>query len=350
MPPPPQRGFASDNFAGAHPLVMEAVAAANVGHAKAYGDDPWTAEAEARLRDLFGAQSQSLLVWNGTGANVTALASILRPGEAVVCTDSAHIAVDEGGAPERITGAKLMSLPTVDGKLTPAHLDFVAHMQGNQHHVQPAVVSITQGTELGTLYTAEEVAAVCDAAHALGMYVHLDGARLANATAALGGGASVLRAITTDAGVDVVSVGATKIGALGAEAVVYLNPELAARARHVRKLTTQLPSKMRFVAAQFNALLHDDLWLTLATNANLMAARVYAATTHIPGVHIERAPQINSIYPVLPAEVIAPLQQWSFFWDWDVARHQVRWMAAWDTTDDDVDRFAAGVRAALVRK
>lgn len=350
MPPPPERGLASDNFAGAHPDVMAAVAAANVGHAKAYGDDPWTAEAEARLRDLFGGQSQPFLVWNGTGANVMALATMLRPAEAVVCTDSAHIAVDEGGAPEFITGAKLISLSTPDGKLTPEHLRFVEHLQGNQHHVQPAVVSVTQGTEMGTLYSPDELAAICDAAHALGMFVHLDGARLANAVAALGRGPAGVRSFTTDAGVDVVSFGATKIGALGAEAVVYLSPGLAARARHVRKLTTQVSSKMRFIAAQFNSLLHDDLWLRLAGGANQMAAVLFEATHEIPGVQIERAPQINSMYPVLPAEVIRVLQDWSFFWDWDVSRRQVRWMTAWDTTEADIDRFAAGVRHVLVHK
>ena len=350
MPPPPDRGFASDNFAGAHPDVVTAVVAANVGHAKAYGDDPWTAEAEARLRDLFGARSQPFLVWNGTGANVMALATMLRPAEAVVCTDSAHIAVDEGGAPEFITGAKLISLPTTDGKLTPEHLRFVEHLQGNQHHVQPAVVSVTQGTELGTLYSPDELAAICDAAHALGMYVHLDGARLANAAAALGRGPAGVRLFTTDVGVDVVSFGATKVGALGAEAVVYLNPALAARARHVRKLTTQVASKMRFIAAQFNSLLHDDLWLRLAGNANQMATVLFDATHAIPGVQIERRPQINSMYPVLPAEAIPVLQDWSFFWDWDVARQQVRWMTAWDTTEADIDSFAAGVRHLLVRK
>lgn len=350
MPPAPDRGFASDNFAGAHPRVMEAVAAANHGHARAYGDDPWTQEALARLRDLFGAHAEPYLVWNGTGSNVVALGSMLQPAEAVVCSEWAHIAVDEAGAPERITGAKLITVATPDAKLRPDDVRAIAHYRGNEHHVQPAVVSITQGTELGTVYTADEVAALCDTAHSLGMLVHLDGARLANATAALGGTAAITRSITTDAGVDVVSFGGTKIGGLGAEAVVYLNPALAARAKHVRKMTTQLPSKMRYVAAQFNALLHDDLWLELATNANRAADRLYAAVKDLPGVHLDLAPQMNSIYPVLPAEAIDALQQWSFFWNWDVARHQVRWMAAWDSTDDDVDRFVAGVRQVLVHK
>ena len=347
MPLAPERGFASDNFAGAHPAVMEAVVAANTGHSAAYGADAWTGRVQARFRDLFGPAAEAFLVWNGTGANVTALASMVRPAEAVVCSEWAHIAVDEAGAPERIVGAKLITLPSADAKLAPEQIAELAHLLGDQHHVQPAVVSITQGTELGTLYTAAEVAAIADTAHRLGMYVHLDGARIANATAALGGTAAALRSFTVDAGVDVVSFGGTKVGGLGAEAVVYLNPQLAARAKHVRKMTTQLPSKMRFVAAQFEALLHDDLWIRLAANANEMAQRLYDAVYALPGVHLERAPQINSLYPYLPADVIEPLRGWSFFWNWDVVRHQVRWMAAWDTTPDDVARFAAGIRHAV---
>ncbi len=347
MPLAPDRGFASDNFAGAHPAVVDAVVAANVGHAPAYGADEWTGRVEAIFRELFGPRSQALLVWNGTGANVTALASLVRPAECVVCTESAHIAVDEAGAPERIVGAKLLTLPTPDGKLVPEQIAEVAHLQGNQHHVQPAVVSITQGTELGTVYSAQEVAAIADTAHRMGMYLHLDGARLANATAALGGTRAALRSFTVDAGVDVISFGGTKVGALAAEAVVYLNQDLAERARFVRKMTTQLPSKMRFVAAQFEALLGDDLWIRLAANANQMAAQLYTAVSDIPGVRLDRGPQINSLYPYLPAEVIEPLSRWSFFWNWDVAQHQVRWMTAWDTTPDDVARFAAGVRHAL---
>ncbi len=347
MPPAPERGFASDNFAGAHPAVIEAVLAANTGHAPAYGADRWTAEAEARLGEMFGPGAKAFLVWNGTGANVTALGSLTRPAECVVCSEWAHIAVDEAGAPERIVGAKLLTLPSADAKLLPQQIAELAHLLGDQHHVQPAVVSITQGTELGTVYTAAEVTALAETAHRMGMRVHLDGARIANATAALGGTVAALRSFTVDAGVDVISFGGTKVGGLGAEAVVYLDPELAARAKHVRKMTTQLPSKMRFLAAQFNALLHDDLWIHLATNANEMARRLYDDVYQLPGVHLERAPEINSLYPVLPADLIAPLRDWSFFWNWDVAGHQVRWMAAWDTTADDVDRFAAGVRHAL---
>ena len=347
MPPAPSSAFASDNAAGAHPQVLAALVAANEGHALAYGIDKWTEEAEGRFRELFGPASEAFLVWNGTGANVMALATMLHPADCVVCTEWAHIAVDEAGAPERALGAKLLTLPAPAAKLVPEQLQALAHFQGVQHHAQPGVVSLTQSTELGTLYTADEVAALCDTAHRMGMVVHLDGARIANATAALGGNVAALRSFTVDAGVDVVSFGGTKAGLLGGEAVVYLNPALATRAKFVRKMVNQLPSKMRFVAAQFNALLTDDLWIRGARHSNEMALRLYDATRDIPGVQYDSAPQVNSLFPVIPAEAIAPLCDWCFFWDWDVSRNQVRWMTAWDTTQDDVDRFAAGVRHLL---
>ncbi len=347
MPPAPSRAFVSDNAAGAHPEVVTALVAANDGHALAYGSDKWTQEAEGRFRDLFGPTSEAFLVLNGTGANVMALATMVHPAECVVCTEWAHIAVDEAGAPERALGAKLLTLPAPTAKLVPEQLEGLAHFQGVQHHAQPGVVSITQSTELGTLYTADEVAALCETAHRMGMVVHLDGARIANATAALGGTVAALRSFTVDAGVDIVSFGGTKAGLIGGEAVVYLNPALATRAKFVRKMVNQLPSKMRFVAAQFNALLTDDLWIRGAGHSNEMAMRLYEVTRDIPGVQYDYAPQVNSLFPMIPREVIAPLADWCFFWDWDISRNQVRWMTSWDTTQDDVDRLAAGVRHLL---
>ena len=324
--------------------MLEAIARANQGHALAYGDDQWTRQCEGAFRDLFGDVT-TLLTFNGTGANVLALSTLLGPVEAVVCTDGAHIALDEAGASERILGAKLMDLPAVDGKLHPEQIDEVAHLLGSPHHAQPAVVSITQSTELGTVYSADEVAAICDAAHRLGMTVHIDGARIANAAAALGGTEAMLRSFTVDAGVDVLTFGGTKNGLLGGEAVVFLRPELAGRAEYLRKQVTQLASKMRFVAAQFLALLTDDLWLELAGHANAMARQLYAATTVIPGVELAAPPQVNSLFPLLSPELGKPLQDWSFFWPWDPSRHQYRWMTAWDTTDEDVAGFAGGVAA-----
>lgn len=345
--PRPERAFASDNAAGAHPAVIDAVVAANQGHALAYGDDPFTRECEQRFRDLFGRDVATYLTFNGTGANVVALALLLGPAQAVVCSDGAHIAVDETGAPERALGAKLIDLPTDDGKLRPDHLDGVAHLLGVQHHVQPGVVSITQSTELGTLYSVDEIGALCDRAHELGMRVHLDGARLANAVAAAGGTVDALRAMTVDAGVDVVSFGGTKNGLLGGEAVIVADPELARAAPYVRKQLTQLPSKMRFVAAQFNAVLESDRWIDLAAGANRRARDLHDRLVGTPGLELDGPPAVNSLFPRLPQGAIAPLREWCFFWDWDVASRQVRWMTAWDTTDEDVDRFVAGVRELL---
>jgi threonine aldolase len=342
LPPPPLRSFASDNAAGAHPAVLDAVARANEGHVLAYGEDRWTKSCEDAFRDLFGDVT-TLLTFNGTGANVLSLATLLGPAEAVVCGASSHVAVDETGAPERILGVKLIDLPTADGKLRPEQIAELGHLLGNPHHAQPGVVSITQSTELGTVYQPAEVEAICETAHSMGLTVHMDGARIANATAALGSDEAALRSFTIDAGVDVISFGGTKNGLLGGEAVIYLRPELARRAHYLRKQVTQLPSKMRFVAAQFLAVLADGLWLELAGHANSMASRLYEATRGLDDVELDAPPEVNSVFPRLPREVIEPLRDWCFFWDWDIAQSQVRWMTAWDTTTEDVDTFARGV-------
>jgi threonine aldolase len=347
LPPPPDRSFASDNAAGAHPSVIAAIAAANSGHALAYGDDDWTRRCTSALHDLFGG-GQSLLAVTGTGANILGLLTMLRPVDAVVCASGAHINVDEAGAAERILGAKLIDLPSPDGKIHPDQLGELAAMRGNEHHVQPAVLSLTQSTELGTLYTADELGSLCDRAHALGLRVHVDGARLANAVAATTAdadrAAAVLRSMTTEAGADIVTFGGTKNGLVAAEAVVFLDPALAERAKYARKTVTQLVSKMRFLAAQFSALLDDDLWFHSAAHANAAAYRLWDAVRDLPNVTVER-PAVNSLFPVLAPEAIAPLRDWSYFWDWDPARNQVRWMTSWDTTDEDIERFVAGVTA-----
>ena len=347
MPPAPLRGFSSDNAAGAHPAVIDAIVAANVGHAVAYGNDRWTAEVRSRFRDMFGPTTDAFLVWNGTGANVMSLATMVRPADFVLCTEWAHIAVDETGAPERALGAKIVTAPAPEAKLHPEQIDALARYQGDMHHAQPGVVSITQSTELGTLYTPDEVAAICDSAHRLGMVVHMDGARLANATAALGGTIAAMRSFTVDAGVDVLSFGGTKAGLAGGEAVVFLNLALAERAMYVRKQVNQLPSKMRFVAAQFLALLDDDRWIRLAEHSNTMCQHLHRLTADIPSVGHGGVPVVNSVFPSIPADAIKPLQDWSFFWDWDVTRSQVRWMTSWDTSTDDVEQFAAGLRHLL---
>ncbi|HEX4868468.1 MAG TPA: aminotransferase class I/II-fold pyridoxal phosphate-dependent enzyme [Acidimicrobiales bacterium] len=344
LPPPPAASFASDNFAGVAPEVLAALAAANEGPAQAYGDDPWTARAEAALHDLFGTPIESLMCWGGTGANVVGLATVLQPWQAVLTTDTAHIVVDECGAPARFTGSTITPIPHVDGKLEPAALDPYLHWLGVEHHPQPAVVSITQSTEMGTLYTLDELAALCEKAHAHGLLVHLDGARIANAVAALGQG---LPAMVRDTGVDLMTFGFTKDGGMYGETVVFLRPEMAERARYVRKQAGQLPSKARYIAAQVLALLEDDLWLRHARHANAMATRLAAATRDIPGVALLGEPQVNAVFAALPPAAIRPLQGWSFFWDWDLEASLVRWMTSFTTTEDDVDRFAAGVRAIV---
>jgi len=338
------RSFASDNASGVHPEVMDALVAANVDHALAYGDDEWSARATQRFRDLFGAPVEVCFVWGGTGANVVSLQSLVRPWSAVVCTANAHIAVDECGAPERFTGSKLLTFPSDDGKLTPADIEASQAGRGDEHHAQATVVSVTQSTECGTLYTVAELTALCEAAHGFGMTVHLDGARLGNAVAALD---CNVRALTIDAGIDVVSFGGTKNGMMYGEAVVFCDPALGADMKFVRKQATQLPSKMRFVAAQFDALLTDDLWIRNAAHANAMAQRLAAAVRDIPGVVLAREPAVNSVFVRLPAEAIPRLQAESFFWTWDETVDEVRWMTSFDTTAEDIDAFAAIVRRVL---
>ncbi|HEY5156069.1 MAG TPA: aminotransferase class V-fold PLP-dependent enzyme [Acidimicrobiales bacterium] len=345
MPPDaPSSSFASDNASGVHPDVLAAMTAANVGGALAYGADPWTSRARAAFRDLFGVPADVFFTWGGTGANVVGLQCLLAPYEAVLCPESAHINVDECGAPERFTGSKLIGIPTPDGKLRPDQIVEQLHVLGDEHHVQPRVVSITQSTEMGTLYQPDEIAALVDTAHRHGLLVHLDGARIANATAALGGD---IRSFTVDAGVDVLTFGGTKNGLMYGEAVVFLTPGLGGAARFVRKQAAQLPSKMRYVSAQFEALLADDLWLRNAGHANAMAKRLADRVAGIDGVAVQRRPEVNAVFATVPRDTLAALQAWSFFWVWDEATTEVRWMTSFDTTEADIGVFADGV-ASLV--
>jgi threonine aldolase len=338
------RSFASDNYAGAHPAVLEAVAAANADHARAYGADPWTERVEQRLQDAFGADARSFLVFNGTGANVLAIRATLGRGSAVICTETAHIAVDEGGGPEFVAGVKLMTAPSPDGKLRPEDIERLTVRAGDEHAAQAGLVSISQSTELGTLYTPQEIRALADAAHAQDLRLHLDGSRLAHAATALD---LPLSALTTDQGVDVISFGGTKVGALGVEAVVFPDPRQAEGFAYLRKQTLQLASKHRFLAAQLDALLEDERWRDLAQNANAMAARLAAAVTDIDGVTITQPVQANVVFAILPPEATARLQeQWPFY-VWDPHTGEVRWMCSWDTTPQDVDAFAQAIRAEV---
>jgi threonine aldolase len=332
------RTFASDNWAGIHPLILAAISEANVGHAASYGADPVTSEATELFREHFGQDAEVFFTFNGTGANVVGLQSLLRPFEAVICATTAHINVDECGAPERFLGSKLITVHAPDGKLTPELVEGAVIGVGDEHHVQPRVVSITQSTEVGTCYTVAEVTALAQRVHELGMWLHVDGARLSNAAAHLGVG---LGAFGAGSGVDVLSYGATKNGAMGAEAVVSFHPDAHSSLRFIRKQSMQLASKMRFVAAQFRALLSDDLWRDNAGHANEMARRLAAGIADIPGVTVAYPVEANGVFPVLPAAVIEELQRQYSFYVWDPPSGVVRWMTSFDTTEQDVDEFGA---------
>ena len=362
------RAFASDNYAPVHPDVWAALAAADSGHARSYGDDPVTAALGEAVRAEFGEQAFAVPVFNGTGANVVALQAMLPPWGAVLSAECAHIRHDEGGAPERIGRTSLLSVATPDGRLTPELIAPHVHRDGFVHAVQPAVVEIAQATEVGTVYSVEQVRALTDAVHESGLTVYMDGARLSNAAAALG---VPLRAFTTDAGVDVVSYGGTKAGGLGAEAIVVLNPDAILAAGHVtaadlpggdassaaqraekalgylRKASMQLGSKHRYLSAQLLALLTDDLGIRLAGHANAMAARLAARVEQIDGVVLTQRPEANTLFAVLDPAAADQVRARFPFYDWDPQRHEVRWMTSWDTTEQDVDDFADAVAEAV---
>lgn len=339
-----RRGFASDNNAGVHPRILAAMAAANVGHTPGYGDDPWTRSAERQFRRHLGAGAQVFPVFNGTGANVLALKALAGSHHAVVCAEGAHIDVDECGAPEAWTGCKLIPVPTRDGKLTPKVVEAACHGAGDQHHVQPRVISISQSTELGTVYRPAEVRALARWARRRGMFLHMDGARISNAAAHLG---LTLRQATRDLGVDVLSFGGTKNGLMGADAVVLFDRAKAPDFKFLRKQGTQLASKMRFLSAQLGALLEQDLWRENALHANRMATLLASKVRCISGARVVYRVDANAVFVQLPRRAVARLRKRYFFYTWDEEASVVRWMCSWDTTEADVQDFAALVAQAL---
>ncbi|PKQ15176.1 MAG: threonine aldolase [Actinobacteria bacterium HGW-Actinobacteria-7] len=327
------RGFGSDNHAGVHPEVIASIMSANLGHAHGYGEDPWTAEATATLKRHLGDECDIAFVFNGTGANCVSLAAVCRPWESVICASTAHINCDECAAPEHLAGVKLVTVETPDGKLTP---DLVRpHLTnfGFEHAAQPRVISVSNVSELGTVYTPEELSRLAELAHEHGMLLHVDGARIANAVVSLG---CTLRELTAEAGVDILSLGATKNGALGAEAVVLFGGARTDDLKYIRKQLGQLASKMRFVAAQFSAMFEGDLWLESAAHANAMA-RSLADGAQAAGIELAQPVNANEVFAILPAQKIAPLQERFHFYIWDEPGHIVRWVTSWDTTQDDVD-------------
>jgi len=335
-----RKSFGSDNHAGAHPAVLRAIVDANSGDAVAYGADERTEEVTAALRDTFGAAGGAFLALNGSGANVLGLSVLLRRHEAVICAESAHINTDECGSAERLLGTKLLTVPAPDGKITPELIAGQLSGRGDDHRAQPGVVAVTQSTELGTCYTLAELTEIADFCRASDLRLYLDGARLANAAAYLNCSLAELAECA-----DVLSFGGTKNGAMGAEALIVMRPGLAEDVPYLRKQQTQLASKMRFLAAQFDALLHDDLWRANASHANAMARRLADGAATVDGVDIVHPVQANAVFARLSARHIATLQEDWFFHVWDEAESVVRWMAAFDTTESDVDAFLADIRA-----
>jgi threonine aldolase len=353
----PFKSFASDNNAGVHPAIMHAILDSNAAHALAYGTDDLTKRVVARLKETFGAHSEVFFAFNGTGANVIALQAMTRSFEAILCADTAHVNVDECGAPEKFTGCKLIPIPTENGKLSPEQISRYLHGFGVEHHSQPKVIALTQSSEYGTVYSLAELRAITQLAQKHGMYVFMDGARLANGAAHLG---CTLREMTTDVGIDAVSFGGTKNGAMMGEAVIFCNPatshELSKYAPFVRKQSMQLASKMRYIAAQFDALLTDNLWLTNATHANRMATLLAEKIQHLPQVRLTQSVQANAVFVALPNKVIPRLQKEFFFYVWkeniaeghSEGKHsEVRLMASYDTTEEEIIAFADAIARAV---
>lgn len=339
--------FASDNHAGAHPDMLDAIAAANAGHTPSYGNDPWTDRLQATVRDRFGAGARAWPVFNGTGANVVCLAALARPHDAVICTSDAHVNVDECGAPERVAGLKLLTVETESGKLSPEDVGRWDARKADEHHVQPRIVSITQATELGTVYRPEEVEAIARAAHERGMRVHVDGARLANAAASLGLG---LGELTSELGVDAVSFGGTKNGMVFGELAVFLGDTDDSLLPYGRKQLMQLASKMRFISAQFEVLLGGGLWLRNAEHANEMAARLADGLERIEGVEVVYPVEANGVFVSMPRPAIDALHDTlpgeHPFYVWDEEADVIRLMCSWDTTPADVDGLLGAIATA----
>jgi threonine aldolase len=332
-----KRGFASDNNAGVHPEIMKAMESINAGHAIAYGDDPYTASAVEKIKSILGEGVEPFFVFIGTAANVLGLDAITKPYHSIICAETSHIHEDECGAPERWTGCKLLSVESPDGKISPASVEKHMHGIGFEHHSQPRVISITQSTEMGTVYTPEEIRAITDYAHAHNMLVHMDGARISNAAASLGTG---FREITAATGIDVLSFGGTKNGMMYGEAVVFMHAEFAYDFKYLRKQGMQLASKMRYIAAQFERYLDEDIWLKNARHANRMAKMLEAEVMKIDGVRITQPVQSNAVFAILPKEVIPVLQDAFFFYVWNETTGEVRWMCSYDTTEEDVLNFS----------
>ena len=338
------RSFASDNNSGVHPLVMEAIQQANQGHAVGYGDDPWTAEATALLKQVFGEQAEPFFVFNGTGANSVALQVVTQPYNSILCAQTAHIYVDECGGPARMSGCAVIPIQTSNGKLTPEQVKPHLHNFGVAHHSQPKVLYISEASELGTIYTREEVCALADLLHEYDMHLHMDGARLANACAALG---CSMRELTVDCGVDILSFGGTKNGMMTGEAVISFREEATCVLQYYRKQSAQLASKMRYLSAQYIPYLTDNLWLHNAQHANEYAQRLYNILKQHPQIRFTQPVETNQLFFIMPHEAIDKLMSEFFFYVWDENCDEVRLVTSWDTTDEDIDMLESTLKKIL---
>ncbi len=339
-----KRGFASDNNSGIHPEILEALSRANEGHAVGYGGDEITEMAIARFKQEFGENTDVYFVFNGTGANVLSLSTLTRSFHSVICADTAHIQTDECGAPEKFTGSKLLPVETIKGKISPQGIVKYLHGFDFEHHSQPGIISISQVTELGTVYSLDEIQAITALAHQHGLFVHMDGARIANAAVALN---LPFCAFTVDAGIDVLSFGGTKNGMMMGEAVLFFNPGLAKSAKYIRKQSMQLFSKMRFVSAQFLAYFNNELWKKTATHSNQMAQLLVTEIRKIPAIQLTQEVEANGIFAIVPREIIPVLQEKYFFYMWDDHRSEVRWMTSFDTQEEDILNFVALIKSLV---
>lgn len=337
------RSFASDNNAPVHEKIMKAIMLANQGDVIAYGDDPYTEQSKELFKEVFSAEVETFFVFNGTGANVSSISNLIKPFQAVMCAETAHMNKDECGAPEKYAGCKLLTVPSADGKLKAGQLEKFLKSRGFEHHVQPKVISITQATEMGTIYSIAEIEEIVRFARKNDLYVHVDGARIANAVAA----SEPIDKMLTETGVDVISFGGTKNGIMFGEAVVFINPGLAKDYKYIRKQSMQLASKMRYISAQFSAILSDNLWLKNARHSNSMAKLLEEKLKNIPEITITQPVETNSIFAVIPKEIINKLQEKFFFYVWNHEKSEVRWMTSFLTTEEDINNFVVEIKRLL---
>jgi threonine aldolase len=340
------KGFASDNNSGVHPTIFKAMEAANTGHVTSYGTDRYTQKAIKIFKEKFGPETEVYFVFNGTGANVLGLSTVTQSFNSIICAETAHIQEDECGAPEKFTGCKLLPVEPVNGKLTPERIQ--QHLKGFdfEHHSQPRVISISQVTEMGTIYQPEEIKMLAALAHNNNMLLHMDGARIANAAVALN---LDFKTFTKDCGVDILSFGGTKNGMMLGEAVLFFNPGLTRSTKYIRKQSMQLYSKMRFVGAQFIAYFENDLWKETASHSNKMAKLLEAEIKKIAAIKLTQPVEANGVFAIVPPEIIQPLQEKFFFYMWNEAISEVRWMTSFDTTEEEIFEFTGLIKELLYK-